>query len=72
MKTYTPKPPRRPRADDDYHWRWSDAAWEPGDGGPASLTVMEQEPDTFSGLLDADGNELHRERVPMGFALTRN
>ena len=30
-------------------------------------TVICEERDTFSGLFDAEGNELHRVRNPIGF-----
>lgn len=35
---------------------------------PASMTVHEVERETFTGLFDASGREIHRsERVPLGF-----
>jgi hypothetical protein len=38
------------------------------DGGHASMTVHEDEKETFTGLFDAAGQEIHRsERVPLGF-----
>lgn len=58
---------RRPKG---YVWRDSDDVWLGGhDGGRESVTVCEQEPeDGFSGLYDADGVPLYRQRRrPIGF-----
>lgn len=72
MKKYVSKPPtgnrRRTRSDDDYWWRESDGAWY-ADGEPRTITVEEDERDTFSGLYDANGDELHSVRPKMGFRL---
>lgn len=37
------------------------------DSGHMSMTVDSGESDTFSGLYDADGNELHHPRQRVGF-----
>lgn len=41
-------------------------------GGPTAMTVHEDELETFTGLLDARGAEIHRsERIPLGFRLDK-
>ena len=57
---------RAPRAE-----RWEELWYEPEGGSHASITVYEPEKYTFSGLLDANGDELHRVLPPIGFCLTR-
>ena len=45
-------------------------AWDaemPDDTSPQSITVHEDEIDTFTGLLDTNGNQLHRVLMPIGF-----
>lgn len=71
VKRYVSKPPNgdcRTRSDDDYWWRESDGAWH-AEGEPRTITVEEDDRDTFSGLYDASGEELHHVRPRMGFDL---
>lgn len=48
---------------------WEEQKWfmAPNDGSPQSITVKEQEVDTFSGLYDVNGVALHRQKEKMGF-----
>jgi len=48
---------------------WHDNSWlqQPVDVQRNSVTVAEQDPDTFSGLYDAHGNKLHKQQNKMGF-----
>lgn len=40
-------------------------------GSGASMTVHENDPETFTGLYDASGQEIHRsERIALGFGRT--
>lgn len=37
-------------------------------GGGPSMTIHEDDKETFTGLYDASGQQIHRtERVPLGF-----
>ncbi|ADP72692.1 hypothetical protein Rvan_3512 [Rhodomicrobium vannielii ATCC 17100] len=40
-------------------------------GSGQTLTVHEQEKELFTGLFDAQGNKLYRERQPIGFPLRK-
>lgn len=68
MRRYVSKPTRS-AAGDDYWYRQSGDHWYAADNGPQTITVHEDGCDTFSGLYDAEGNELHRERPRMGFRI---
>lgn len=70
MRRYIPKPAQS-LASDDYWWRSSDEAWDDMGSDSPNVTVFEPERSSFSGLYDAEGNELHVEREPMGFRLKR-
>ena len=37
------------------------------DDSPRSMTIEEAESSTFTGLYDADGNEIHKAKPRMGF-----
>lgn len=63
---YESRPPRAA-----YHLtqpEWAREHWQytPSDNTP-SVTVHEKDRDTFSGLYDHNGNELHTPRQPFGF-----
>lgn len=63
---YERKPPRAA-----YHLtqpEWSREHWQytPSDNLP-SLTIYGTDGDTFSGLYDHNGDELHKPRQPFGF-----
>jgi len=44
----------------------------PSEGSPGTITIHEDVQESFSGLLDVDGNPLHRERQPIGFISLNN
>ena len=41
--------------------------WSEDDVGLAGQTVIEEEDDGWTGLLDAEGRDLYRVKPPMGF-----
>lgn len=70
MKRYVAKPPcQRSLAGGDYRLRDSDQLWFLDENERSNVQVVECETDTFSGLYDSDGNELHHVRFRMGFHL---
>lgn len=63
MPMYGTKVPRRKQA----KAYWDEGEWEWATPGRSDIDVIITEYDTFTGVYDNEGRELHRLKQPIGF-----